>query len=103
MAKIVATTYVPAEKANPFIEIVAPFVEAGIDTAFEVTFDEVDYKREKLMIQRAVNELGASAREVQCDARPEAGTIGSTFVIRPQRKARKAVEHDSAEPADLAD
>ena len=103
MAKIVATAYVPAEKANPFIEIVAPFVEAGIDTPFEVTFDEVDYKREKLMIQRAVNALGASAREVQCDARYEAGTLSSTFVIRPQRKARKAAEHDSVEQADLAD
>ena len=103
MAKIAATTYNPTEKANPFVEIVAPFVQAGIDSAFQVTFDEADYKREKLLIQKAVNELGASAREVESEQGGEDGTVVSTFVIRPKRKAGKDVEPAADEQGDTVE
>lgn len=104
MAKITATEYtkpVPAEKDNPFIEVVKPFAEKGIDTAFAVEFTADEYKAEKLLIQRAVNTHGFSAREVETtwdDELSGKSPVKSTFVIRPQRK-RKG-EGDTAAEAD---
>ena len=92
MAKITATTYEKpsvTEKLNPFIDHVKQFADAGIDTAFKVEFEADDYKAEKLLIQKAVNSHGFSAREVLTDWTDEKQgkqPVKSTFVIRPMRK-----------------
>lgn len=102
MAKITATDYVKptaTEKDNPFVELVKPFAEKGVDTAFAVEFTADEYKAEKLLIQRAANVHGYSAREVEStwdDELSGKSPVKSTFLIRPQRKARNA---DTAEAA----
>ena len=102
MAKITATTYekpAVAEMPNPFIEHVKQFADAGIDTAFKVEFEADDYKAEKLLIQKAVNSHGFSAREVLTNWTDEMQgkqPVKCTFVIRPARK-RKA--DDAEQPA----
>lgn len=102
MAKITATDYVkpaPAEKDNPFVELVRPFAEKGIDTPFAVEFTADEYKAEKLLIQRAANVHGFSAREVKStwdDELSGKSPVKSVFLIRPRRKARNA----DAEAAD---
>lgn len=96
MAKITATEYVKptaAEAPNPFTDTVKEFADKGIDTAFAVTFTAAEYKAEKLLIQRAANTLGVTAREVQTtwDGEKEyKGTedVNSVFVIRPLRKRK---------------
>lgn len=103
MARLAPAEYTkptPAEKPNPFVEAVRPFVEQGIDTAFAVEFEAKDYKAEKLLIQKAVNSLGFSTREVETtwdnENEPTGKTaVKSTFLIRPPRK-RKGSE-DAAE------
>lgn len=94
MAKLKETTYekpAASAKPNPFLEIVAPFTNKGVGTAFAVEFDAADYKREKLQIQQAVKAQGYSAREVETDYKPDsvAEKVHSTFLIRPERKARQ--------------
>ena len=104
MAQFKAAKYekaTPAEKPNPFVEVVKPFTDQGVDTAFTVTFEADDYKAEKLLIQKAVNVHGFSAREVESDwndDEPQTGKtpVHSTFLIRPARK-RKADAAESAE------
>lgn len=104
MAKLTATTYekpTPAEKPNPFVDAVKQYTDKGIDTAFAVEFTADEYKGEKLLIQKAVNAHGFSAREVQTtweDGQTGKTAVKSTFVIRPARK-RKG-ESDDAESAD---
>ena len=100
MAKLTAATYekpTPAEKPNPFITHVKQYTDKGIDTAFAVEFEADDYKAEKLLIQKAVNAHGFSAREVQTtwdDENPAEGNtpVTSTFLIRPARKRAEATE-----------
>ena len=102
MAKIVAATFVkpvPAEKANPYIEDLKPFAEAGVDTAFAIETTAAEYASEKLLIQKAMNAHGFSAREV---VKPDAELSGSskvsaTFLVRPQRKAKAEAEAAEAE------
>jgi len=106
MAKITATTYVkptPTEKDNPFVELVKPFAEKGIDTPFAVEFTADEYKAEKLLIQRAANVHGYSAREVETtwdDELSGKSPVKSTFLIRPQRKPRKGDEPQAKESDD---
>lgn len=107
MAKITASTYtrpVPEAKDNPFVEVLKPFAEKGIDTPFAVEFDGVDYKTEKKLIQLAANEYGFSAREVETDwdDEIEQKTVKSTFLIRPKRAPRgsKKSEAPATEAAD---
>jgi len=106
MAKITETVYekpAPVETPNPFIDVVKPYTDKGIDTAFAVEFDAKDYKAEKLQIQKAVNTHGFSAREVQTTWDADAEYKGdepikATFVIRPKRKARgESNEGDNAQ------
>lgn len=106
MAKLTAATYekpTPAEKPNPFVDAVKQYTDKGVDTAFAVEFEADDYKAEKLLIQKAVNVHGFSAREVETswdEDKPVSGKtpVKSTFVIRPARK-RKG-EADAAESAE---
>lgn len=108
MAKLTATTYerpTPAEKPNPFLDHVKQFTDKGIDTAFAVEFEADEYKAEKLLIQKAVNAHGFSAREVKTtwnDEKPVSGktAVHSTFVIRPARKSKgEATDTPEAEEA----
>lgn len=105
MAKITATEYTPKTKAeapNPFIDALKPFADAGVDTAFRVEFDAGKYNTEKLQIQRAMNEHGFSAREVEVERDGEgddAPILSATFVVRPPRK-RKAKAADDAPESD---
>jgi len=91
----------PAEKPNPFVNVVKPFTDKGVDTAFAVEFTADEYKGEKLLIQKAVNVHGFSAREVETtwnDEKPPTGKtpVKSTFVIRPPRKRKGEGESESA-------
>lgn len=100
MAQFKAASYEktsPAEKPNPFIDVVKPYTDKGVDTAFAVTFDADDYKAEKLLIQKAVNANGYSAREVETDWNaddPQTGKtpVHSTFLVRPARKRKSDAE-----------
>lgn len=113
MAKLTSTTYTkpaPVEKENPFLDAVKGYTDKGVDTAFAVEFAAEDYAAEKLLIQRAVNAHGFSAREVQTDASDDKkgkDVIKSTFLIRPARKskgeAESTPEADAAETAPEAD
>lgn len=108
MAKIIPSTYVkpvPAEKDNPFVELVKPFAAQGIDTPFDVVFDPKEYAAEKLLIQKAANVHGVSAREVEKPTEEQlAGKadVKSTFLIRPQRKPRKGETPAETEAAEGA-
>ena len=108
MAKITATTYtkpVPAEKDNPFVEVLKPFAEKGIDTPFAVEFTADEYKAEKLLIQRAANAHGFSAREVETNWDDELSgksPVKSVFLIRPQRKPRNSGQADSGAEAEAS-
>lgn len=105
MAKITATEYVKptaSEAPNPFVEIVQPFAEKGIDTPFKVEFTAEEYKGEKLLIQKAANTLGVTAREVETDWDADKEYKGneavtSVFLIRPQRKRKGETAQDSAD------
>lgn len=95
MAKITATEYTrptPEAKDNPFVAMLEPFAEQGVDTPFAVEFAADEYKAEKKLIQLAANEHGFSAREVETDWDEELDqkTVKSTFLIRPRRKPRTA-------------
>lgn len=109
MAKITPTEYkrpVPAEKDNPFVEVIKPYAEKGIDTPFAVEFTADEYKAEKKLIQLAANAHGYSAREVETNWDDELSgktPIKSIFLIRPQRKARGKSEGDAATEADTAE
>jgi len=111
MAKLTPATYekpVRDEAPNPFIDVVQPYTDKGIDTAFAVEFEAKDYKAEKLQIQKAVNAHGFSAREVvtnwDADAEYKGNeAIKATFVIRPKRKARTgSADADAAEGDDAS-
>lgn len=92
------------EAPNPFIDVVKPFTDLGVDTAFPVTFDADNYNKEKLQIQKAVNAHGYSAREVERQGDPEKDkTITSTFVIRPKRKSKGEGSVDNGDGANVAD
>ena len=102
MAKIAASNYVkpaPVEKENPFIELVKPYTDKGLDTPFDVEFDADDYKAEKLQIQAAVNKHGFSAREYVTDYVEDSGqkSVKSTFLIRPMRKRKGVNVPDDAD------
>lgn len=106
MAKLTATTYekpTPAEKPNPFVDAVKQYTDKGIDTAFAVEFTADEYKAEKLLIQKAVNVHGFSAREVQTtweDGQSGKTPVKSTFVIRPPRKRKDDGSEDAPESDD---
>lgn len=107
MAKFKPATYTrpaPVEKDNPFVEHLRPFAEKGIDTAFEVETTAAEYKADKIQIQKAVNILGFSAREVENTWDDELAPsyegsekITAKFLIRPRRKAKG--EGDAEQPA----
>lgn len=105
MAKLTATTYerpTPSEKVNPYVDVVKQFTDKGIDAAFAVDFTADEYKAEKLLIQKAVNALGFSAREVKTTwAEGQSGKtpVKSTFVIRPARKSKDAAQAEQTEQA----
>lgn len=100
MAKVTKAEYIrPAsvEAHNEYIEILRPYAEAGEDTAFKVEFDShADYRATKLKIQKAMNTLGFTARQVATtfteDGDPEA-PVESTFLVRPARKAKGDAEN----------
>jgi hypothetical protein len=92
MAKLSATTYekpVQEEKPNPYIDGVKEYTDKGVDTPFKVTFDPGEYKSDKLLIQKAVNAHGFSAREVATTyADDDTVRVTSTFLVRPLRKRK---------------
>jgi hypothetical protein len=98
MAKLAPATYekpTTAEKPNPYVEGVKQYTDKGVDTAFQVTFDPGEYKSDKLLIQKAVNTHGFSAREVQTTYKDDDTVkVTSTFLVRPLRK-RKGDTHES--------
>lgn len=107
MAKLTSATYskpVPAEKENPYIEGVRQYTDKGIDTPFALETTADEYKADKLLIQKAVNVHGYSAREVETtfeDGQSGKTAVKSTFLIRPARK-RKGSEDDNTS-ADAAE
>lgn len=98
MAKLTSATYekpTPEEKPNPFIDAVKQYTDKGIDTAFAVESTAGEYKAEKLLIQKAVNAHGFSAREVETtwsDELEDGDAVKSTFLVRPARKAKAETE-----------
>ena len=105
MAKLTATTYerpTPVEKPNPYTDHVKQFTDKGIDTAFAVETTADEYKADKLLIQKAVNVHGFSAREVQTtweDGQSGKTPVKATFVIRPARKSKAADESPAEDGA----
>lgn len=103
MAKFSETKYVPpvaTERPNPFIDALKQYADKGIGTAFQAEFIADEYKAEKLLIQKAVNAHGFSAREVQTNWDDELSgkfPVKSTFLIRPARKPRGSGEAAEAE------
>lgn len=102
MAKIVAATYTrpaPVEKENPYVDDLKPFAEQGIDTAFAIETTADNYAAEKLLVQKAMNVHGFSAREVVKPDEELSGNakVSATFLVRPQRKAKSESEQPAAE------
>lgn len=108
MAKLTATTYekpAPVEAPNPFVDAVKQYTDKGLDTAFKVEFTADEYKAEKLLIQKAVNKHGFSAREVETSWTDELtgkAPVTSVFMIRPARK-RKGEDAEAPESVDSAE
>ena len=97
--KIAASKYVRPtadEKPNEYIPLVKQFTDQGIDTAFEITTTAGEYAADKLLIQKAVNAHGFSARVVVApeidDETDEKASVKATFVVRPARKPREPRE-----------
>lgn len=106
MAKLAATTYVKPvaeEKPNPYIDGVKEYTDRGVDTPFKVTFDPGEYKAEKLLIQKAVNVHGFSAREVETTYNgDDTARVTSKFLVRPLRK-RKGEAHAEGDSAEVVE
>lgn len=75
-----------AEAPNPFV---ADLDGIQVGQAFAIDTTVKAYKSEKLLIQRAANILGFSAREVQkpdTDGLTDDDKVTMTFLARPARK-----------------
>lgn len=78
------------EKPNPYIESLRPFADQGVDAAFAV--ETAKPAVDKILIQKALNAHGFSARAVDVLKAADTETVTITFLVRPLRKRKGDTE-----------